>query len=100
MVYFILVKKINQQSNLHYYSVFKDNNAKDINYYMGIDSTQKRIFFYEELSQNACTTYDLLTDKFDTCNEQFLHRINGRVMIKAHAALSNNNFPQSLSWES
>lgn len=100
MVYLILIKKVRQQGNFHYYSVFKDNNEKDINYYICLDANQKKIFFHQELSKSAFAIYDLLADAFDMYDPLLLPQINGRVIMKALKTLSSNSFPPNISWES
>ena len=101
MAYMILIRKVSSKDDKHYYSVFKDNSLNEINYYIGIDSTQKKIFFYEDMEYNTkFGSLDVQTGKFEEIDIEKKARINSRVVFKCYEAIKNNNFPQSISWES
>lgn len=101
MAYVILIRKISDKENMHYYSVFKDNNLREISYYIGLDDRHKKIYFFEDLSfENAFAIYDLKIDGFEKLNSSLKSLISGRVIMKALSTLNNNEFPSSISWES
>ena len=97
---YILIRKVSDQNNVHYYAVFKKDNETEISYYIGLDSDRKKIYFYNDhLFKNPSCIYDQNHDRFEKTDQQMLPLLNGKVIRKALKALRNNNFPQSISWE-
>jgi hypothetical protein len=85
---------------MHYYAVFKKDNTKEINYYIGLDSHSKKIYFYMDnhFASPSCI-YDLYNDGFEKTDQKMLPLLNGKVIMQSLEALENNHFPQSISWE-
>lgn len=101
MGYVILIRKVVDNASVHYYSVFKDNNLNEVNYYIGIDSEQKKIYFFEDRSfGDSFAVYNLKIDGFEKLDSNLKSLINGKVIMKALRAIHNNEFPNSISWES
>ena len=98
MRYVILIRKVAHKDDIHYYSVFKDNNYEEINYYIGIQA-KKILFFENESFETPFCVYDSHTDQFEKKDSELILLINGRVIMKALKAISLNEFPESISWE-
>ncbi len=97
---FILIRKVSDGNNVHYYAVFKKDNEKEISYYIGLDSDRKKIYFYKDnLFKNPLCIYDQHQDRFEKTDPEMLPLLNGKVIMKALRTLRNNYFPQSISWE-
>lgn len=96
----ILIRKVADNANMHYYSVFKDNNLNEVNYYIGVDSKQKKIYFFEDQSfLSPFAIYDLKIDGFEKLDSSLKSLIDGRVIMKALKAIHNDEFSESISWE-
>jgi hypothetical protein len=100
MALIILIEKILEKTGVHYYRVSKENNLNEINYYLGLDTIQKKLLFFEDNSfQDPKCVYDLANDTFEKSDRELLSRINWRVKFKCFKAFTENKFPESISWE-
>lgn len=97
---YIIIRKISESKDVHYYAVYKDNGEKDINYYLGLDALQKKIYFFTDISfVNAFAIYDLKIDRFEKLDSNLKSLISDKIIMKSLGALNNNKFPRSISWE-
>jgi hypothetical protein len=100
MRYFISIEKICAESNIHYYTVFKEEDCQKVDYYIGLDSVRKKIYFFKDsqFKNSPNCIYDLQTDKMEKYDPSMLSSINPRVIMKAIRTLKDNNFPSDISW--
>ncbi len=100
MRYVIDIRKASEKNNIHYYSVYKDNDDTDVVYYIGLDSLQKKIYFFESKNfENPACIYSQKDDCFEKKDDRILPLINYRVILKSLRTLTKNEYPQDISWE-
>lgn len=97
----ILIRKIANESNLHYYSVFKYNNYEEINYYIGLDAYNKKLLFFENqrFEQPAVCIYDIVLKEFEVRDDKVHSLIDLRVVIRGARTILADEFPDNISWE-
>ena len=101
MARLIIIKKISEKNDIHYYAVYVNESQDEIAYYMGIDQKRKKIlFFSNNYFNHAVCIYDLLADKFEMQDSEIKPKIGSYVIIKAIQALQTNHFPEYISWQS
>lgn len=96
----IIIQKISEINSIYYYAVFKEDSNDEIQYYMGLDSKKKQIFFFEDTKFEcpALCIYDIRQDKFIKLDQKLKKIIGSSPIIKGIKAILSNNFPQDISF--
>ena len=98
---YIQIKKYVNQNNIYYYSV-NTTELGGYDFFIGIDPLKKKILFFSNnnFNDNPITVVDFnLSEPLLAPNTIDL-KVYTRVVTKACRALINNEFPDSLDYES
>lgn len=97
MSIYIKINKYFYNNEIHYYSVIY--NFDKIEYFIGLDNKNKYILFFNDCNfSHPADIYDIQQDKYLLKDTEIYPKINGRVLLKAYKALTNNEFPDDISW--
>ena len=94
----IAIKKIQTKNFIHFYAVYEEDSLTDISYYMGLNSHEKKIYFYFTSDfENPFCIYDVHTSMFEKKPEEtpILKSIS---VVKGIQAIKNNDLPDDISY--
>ncbi len=97
----IVIKKIQTTNFIHCYAVYEEDSLTDISYYMGLNSHEKKIYFYLTSDfENPFCIYDVHSSRFEKEPGTFSNIIKIEPTIKAIKSIKNNPFADNLSFQS
>ena len=100
---YIEISKQSQILNEHYYKVTPHDHPEIKPFYIGLNETTKKVFFYEEINKEPFTTINFdgnLQYRSSAAKNRIPRWLIFLCLKKAMAVFLDGNFPSNISFQS